>query len=640
MNMPVFTPVSVSSFADGKSFGASGSFEIVRGELTFDVDPNAPANSMIVDLDLAPRQPNGLVRFTSALVVIRPVDAALGNRTVVVDIPNRGRVLSLHQFNESIRDENDPQWLDAGNGFLFEQGYTLASIGWQWDVKPGQGLWHAAPVLPADISGEVVCQFQSSHSTKTMPLGQLGDVTYPPDRQQHDLARLYERRKGRWNLIERSVWQFARRSGGTSVPSDAHVYSAAGFKPGVTYQVAYPATGPSVVGTGFLAVRDFAASLRQPSNATDMVFDTVLGFGASQTGRFLRHFVYEGLNTDVRGKRVFDGVIAHIAGGQRGDFNHRFAQPSALGAAGYGQQFPYAAVATTDPHTGQCDGLVPQTNAPKMMLTNTAWEYWRGDASLIHIDGVAEQDIDEHPDTRVYLFSGCQHIDTGLPLTNRYPALGLHTRNHMGVLGCSGLLRAALVNLHHWVLGTPPPGSRHPRLSDGTAIRREQALENTVDLLGSLAPERLGRMYVVDPGDNAMRIANHYPAKQGSEYPAYVSALDEDSNELSGVRLPDLTVPVGTHTGWNPWNEETGVIGHPTMFFGSTLMFAGDDSDLMPGDPRPSVSSRYANRSTYVQKVKDACSALVGEGYLLETDVEGTIAACLERYDTVFKAAS
>src|SRR5260370_22292911 len=100
-----------------------------------------------------------------------------------------------------------------------------------------------------------------------------------------------------------------------------------GFVPGRIYEVVYTASDPAVVGAGLAAVRDFTDYGKHDAKASAAA-SSVYACGASKTGRCLRHLVYQGFNASESGQKVFDGLIVYVAGAGRGNFNHRFAQPS------------------------------------------------------------------------------------------------------------------------------------------------------------------------------------------------------------------------------------------------------------------------------------------------------------------------
>lgn len=392
-----------------------------------------------------------------------------------------------------------------------------------------------------------------------------------------------------------------------------------------------------------LAVRDAGVWLRHASelNLVKGGYERIYAHGVSQCGRLLRHMIYLGLNLDEDGRPVFDGLLPHVAGGRTGEFNHRFAQPSCQSNPGFGHQFPFAGNNLTDPLTEQTDGLLNrlrELNAvPKIIYTDSAAEYWRGDAGLAHIDSAGSADLEPASETRRYLFAGTQHLPGAPELMDGQGPDGSTGRHPYNAVDYIPLLRAALVNLDRWASdGVAPPASRHPRRDDATAVTQEAHLAALPAIPGRSLPDpsRLWRVREIDVGPDAERGIAAYPVREGREYPHLVSAADGDGNDLAGIRLPDLTVPVGTHTGWNLRHPDTGAPEQLMSMQGSTHWFAATrERRLADDDPRPSIAERYAGRDDYADRVRAAASQLVAEGYLLAEDADLVVNSCLERYD-------
>jgi hypothetical protein len=353
-----------------------------------------------------------------------------------------------------------------------------------------------------------------------------------------------------------------------------------------------------------------------------------------------RHFLSLGLNRCEDGSRAYDGFHVHVAGARRGAFNHRFAQPSNQTTPLWGHVFPFADVATSDPLTGSTGGLLDRQvttgDLPKIISTDSAAEYWRGDAALAHIDATGRRDLPEHPSTRRYLFAGVQHTP-GYPGQSRTnPGTGTIARYRLNVLDYLPLHRAALVNLDRWITeGVEPPPSRHPRISDATAVERKEVLATFARLPDFEPPEpqRLPFVRTVDMGGDEATGIGRYPAREGAFYPALVSAVDGDGNETGGIRLPDITVPVGTHAGWNPRDPVTGSPEQIVAMNGLTLWFAPDEATRAARrDPRRSLAERYRDEADYAAKVRAAAVRLAAERYLLEEDVDRVVEAAVVRY--------
>lgn len=639
-------------YRDGERFGDAGPYELFEGSVHFRVDPQSPANAGIVDLALAPHDASGGVGFSAKLLVLAPVERHPRGGKLLIDVPNRGRRLAS-SFNRVPRDLALTDPLAPGDGFLFRHGFALATVGWQWDVPKDQGFWLDAPLATengAPIRGQVICRLQPTGDARSIHIGQLGRASYAPIDANGVDARLFERpyEDAPLQEIERSEWRFARDTDDGPEPSDAYIFREAGFEAGRHYVLIYESEAPRVAGVGLLAVRDVAVAMREGALLPNGErHDHIYGYGASQTGRFLRHFLYEGRNVGENGVRAFDGLLPHIAGSQRLDVNHRFAQPSSPGAPGPNRVFPFAAATTEDPLSGRKDGLLARarasTSAPRVLFTNTSWEYWRGDASLIHTLADGSADAPEDDAVRIYMFAGTQHIPGSLPQTNGNPLLGIRGRHGFGVVDHAPLLRAALINLDAWVReGIEPPASIHPRLGDGTAVARREVLEafEALPEMEVLDPQRLEVVREMDLGDLAERGIVRYPLEAGALRRTYVSSIDADYNEIAGIRLPDISVPVGSHSGWNPRHPDIGAPEQAVSFMGFTRFFPATEAERQrTGDPRRSIEARYRDRDDYLARVREAARDLVSRRYLLEEDVESVVEACALRYDAALARA-
>jgi hypothetical protein len=644
-----FEVASRLPYAGERRFGAVGSYEQVDGTAHFAVDPGHAANASICDLQLAPRNAAGRVEFTADFSIVLPADAGRANGRCIVELPNRGRRRVVAMMNCAPPDAPVGPQADPGDGFLFARGYTVASIGWQWDVYPSPELLSLSVPSAGErgkrIGGQTMVEIRPNERGTTRLLADRIHRPLPAAPGEQPGARLLVRdwEDGEDTVIPRSRWAFARETpAGAVEPSGEHVWLEGGFEPGRIYQLVYDTDRAPVVGLGLLAARDVAQFLRTPSatNPCGNAFRALILYGISQTGRMQRHFLSLGLNRCEDGSRAYDGFHVHIAGARRGAFNHRFAQPSNQTTPLWGHGFPFADVKTSDPLSGRSGGLLDRLaaagDAPKIVSTDSAAEYWRGDAALAHIDTTARRDLPEHPSTRRYLFAGTQHTPGYLGQSRTNPGTGTIARYPLNVLDYRPLHRAAFLNLDRWITEDhEPPPSRHPRLSDATAVERETLIAAFGRLPGLTPPDpqRLPSIRTVDMGaDEAVGIAR-YPAREGAFYPAMVSALDADGNEIGGVRLPDVTVPVGTHTGWNPRDPATGSPEQIVPMNGLTVFFAPDEATRAArGDPRRSLAERYRDAADYEVKVRAAALRLSAERYLLAEDVPGVVEAALARY--------
>ncbi len=635
-------------YAEGREFGDTGSYEQIDAVLTFAVDPLAEVNRDIVDLDRAPRDNDGRVRFTADFSLVKPVDPDRGRHRLLIELPNRGRRRVVDTFNRS--GEEASASAAPGDGFLFERGLTVASIGWQWDVYRDDVLMGLDPPL-ADLSeetdpGRSVVEIRPNQRKSTWLLAdrvhkplRAGNLTDPE-------AVLYIKdfEDGEESVIPRPHWRFARETASGIEPSDEHVYLEGGFRPGKYYQLVYAPKDSPIAGGGLLALRDVTSFLKYDSAALLPEvgrLDHAIGYGVSQTGRMLRHFLHIGLNIDEEGRHVFDGLLPHVAGARVGSFNHRYAQPSNQSYPGFGHLFPFTDAVQTDRLTGRADGLLKRLRekdaVPKIIYTNSSAEYWRGDCSLMHTDSDGRRDVELDADARMYHFAGTQHGGGTVPQGRGAAAEGALGRYAYNVVDYSPLLRAALVNLERWVSeGTEPPPSTYARVESETAVTRSAVLDVFDRFPDQVTPDRskLWVIRAIDLGARASEGVGEYPTIEGATYSGLVPAVDSDGNEVAGIRLPDLTRPVASHAGWNLRDPETGSPDQQIPMQGFTRWFPVTRAAReAQGDPRLSIEERYSDRAEYVELVRRDAEKLANEGYVLEQDIGLVVQNATDRYD-------
>ena len=635
---------------DGQAFGAAGAYEKITGIVRFAYDPDHARHRDITDLGRAPRNARGLVESWADFYLLRPVDPSRGRRRLLLDVPNRGRKVALGMFNSTARTPDPTTREDFGNGFLLRQGYTIAWCGWQHDVPRRDGLMALTVPAATGVNGWVRCHFRPNCATDVLPLADRYHHPYPAANLEDSEAQLTVRGDGGAPVetVPRSAWRFARRAGERLVPDPRHLHLPGGFVPGHIYEFVYRVQDPPVVGLGLLAAPDVAAWLRYASaadgNPCAGELDGAYVFGVSQSGRFLRHMLYLGLTEDESGRPAFDAVWPHVAGARRGEFNLRFGQPSLNVMHAAGSLFPFTADVQEDPVTGARDGLlarlVARGRVPKIMLTNSSAEYWRGDASLIHSDVEGRNDVKPRAGVRIYLFAGTQHTPGALPPLEADPNTGGRGLQRFNVVDYAPLVRAALVNLDRWVReGVEPPESAFPRIADGTAVPAESTVDVFRRIPGVRFPDRIEHPARLDFGPDIERgIAATLPPEAGAAFPTYVSAVDAEGNEVAGIRPPELLAPLGTFTGWNPRHPDQGAPGDLMDMMGSTLPFARTRAAREPtGDPRLSIEERYPTREAYLADVHDCAQRLVASRHVLAEDVEAIVERAGRRYDWILK---
>ncbi|MFM9940066.1 MAG: alpha/beta hydrolase domain-containing protein [Hyphomicrobiaceae bacterium] len=646
-----------SSFAGGQAFGNVGAYERIKGRARFAIDPKAPAQAGIVDLDKAPVDAKGLVHFATDIAILRPVDPGKGNKRVFFDWGNRGNVRCLQFFNDA-QHSNDPRTAaHAGNGFFFRRGYTLAFAGWQADLLPGGDRFLLDVPVAMDngkpVTGPVRVEYiVDKPGIKTLPLSSRASTrSHPTVSLDTKTASLTRRRYpgDPRQPVPPEAWMFARTETGIGldavgaetaiVASPVHIHMPAGFEPGWIYEIIYQGRDPLVLGLGHVAVRDFVSFLKSGKpdsagkpNPAGGPIEKAYGWGRSQTGRCIRDFIHGGFNADAAGKRVFDGLLPHVAGAGRMWMNHRFANAIVSGGQQYedhlnpADAFPFSYARSTDHLTGKTDAICkrPDTD-PLVFHSQTGTEYWQRRGSLVHTD-TQGNDLAQPDNVRVYFWSSSQHFAD--PLLKTVTNAGV-CQNKQNVVWTSMLFRAALDNLDAWASkGTLPPDSRMPKRSDGTLVEMETWRKGFPEIPGVMTPAEPSRLELLDFGQLAAKgILDEPPKHTGKHYAVLVPAVDADGNDIAGIRAPMVQAPLATYTGWNLRMRGQG-FGAMHEFTGSTIPFAGTASERkQTRDPRKSVSERYPDVAAYQKAIGGAAKKLVAERLMLEEDVERCIAA-------------
>jgi hypothetical protein len=620
----------------GKEFGLAGPYEQLTGRVFFAVDPNDPHSRRIVDVDKAPRNAAGLVEFSSDLVIIKPKDLNRGNGSALVEIANRGGRAMVRFFDRS-RGEDE-----LGDGFLMRNGFTLVWVGWQFDVANGLRLH--APVATDNgrpITGWVRSDFVFPAKTSDASLGHRGQraqMAIDPESADYRLT-VRDSVLGERQLLPRSDWQFGRLVDGVFTRDARFIYLKSGFEPGRIYEVVYRTSNPAVVGLGLAAVRDLVSYLKYEKNDLAGV-RRAIGFGISQSGRFLRHFLYQGFNADERDRQVFDGIDAHVAGGGHGSFNHRFAEPS-RDASPFStfffptDIFPFTDVEQTDSETGERDGLLTLTAAekvlPKIFYTNSSYEYWGRAASLVHITIDGKSDAQMMDNVRIYYFPGGQH---GL---GQFPPVRNQSRNLVTPVDYVWAMRALLLRLNAWASdGTAPPESQYPKIADGTLTSLDGLKFPKIPEV--MPPANPHGAWRVDYGPEfrSRGLIASEPPRIGRPFPVMVPQVNSDGIDLAGVRMPEVAVPLATFTGWNQRDPKIGAPDQLLDFTGSYLPFAKTKADRdRLADPRLSIEERYPSREQYLGMITEAALKLVKGGYLLADDLPRIIERAEQHWEYV-----
>lgn len=617
---------------DGAPFGDAGPYEKLQGRIHFEVDPSNPRNRIIADLDKAPRNARGMVAFSSDLQILRPRDPARGNGVLLFDVVNRGATRLLSVFSRGTAS-NDPTTAEHfGDALLLREGYTLVAVGWQFDVPAERGLLGLrAPIATENgrpIRGWVRMWVVPDAPAASLPYAtaSYNTTAYPPVDPESPDARLTVREGilAPMRLIPREQWRFARDEDGTPVADPRSLWLQGGFQPGLTYEVAYETQDPPVAGLGLAALRDTASALRYSADSVAPGRYAYM-YGASQTGRLIRHLVYEGFTIDEQERKAFDAAFIHTGGPGRGSFNERFAQPNELGSFTQ-TRFPILYRTTTDPVTGIRDGLgarIPAGQEPRLFLVDTSSEYWdRGRvAALRHVSLDGTEDVTDAPNVRVFQIAGTQHGSGQFPPNQGNGQLRANSNDYRWAQ------RGLLMALDAWVrLGTEPPPSLHPRLSDGTLVAHRDFTFPPIP--GVPLPTFV-------PGGARPEVGAPYSA-----LPFLVPAVDDDGNETGGIRLPEQAVPLMTLTGWQFRSERVGAPRILLAMQGAHIPLPATRADREgAGDPRRSVAERYASRDDYLARIRDAAAALARQRYVLDEDVPRLVERAGRQWDWLLSGA-
>jgi len=624
---------------DGRSFGNGGQYAKLVGRAYGQVDPSDPRNSVIADLNLAPRNASGMVDYDTDIFILKPLDPTRSNHRLFFDVNNRGDMRALSSMDSATSGGNDPGAADdSGNGFLLEQGYTIVSAGWDATVQAGNGrLTITVPVARnADgttIAGPALEELVvDDTTTMTMPLTYAANSA---DKSQANLT-LRVRYEDPPTPVPADGWAF----GDDALRSVRLEPSGTSFQQGRLYELTYTARDPLVAGIGFAALRDVATFLHRANfddqgNANPLAGNVqyVYTFCSSQPCRTMHDFLWLGFNQDEAGLRVFDGILNWVGGGDGIFMNYRFAQPGRTHrqhiARWYPEyQFPFANQVLFDPVTGKTDGrlrrCIDTSTCPQIFEVNSENEYWAKAMAVFQLDAEGN-DLPDPANVRYFLLSSLPHgagSGPGICQQNRNPL----TPNPM--------LRALLVNLDQWVSsGAEPPVSRMPRRADGTLV--PPLPQDSVGFPAIPGVVYNGRNHTGDLFDFGplfdKGILSVLPPKLlGTPYPALVPRTDADGNDAAGVRLPDVAVPLATYTGWNLRAVPPGA-NDGCDASGMKIDFPATQADrLASRDPRLSLEERYPTHDGYVNAVTRAATDLEQQRLLLEQDVQAYIQAAAQ----------
>ena len=624
---------------NGRPFGAAGPYEKLSGKVHFALDPALPQNAIIVDLNLAPKNAKGLVEFSADFYLLKPVDPARGNGRLFYEAGNRGSKRILPVFQNAANSADPATNEEFGNGALMQQGFTLLWMGWQWDVPEGR-MRMEIPIATDNgrtITGWVRGNFIPGAKATSALIADRGHQPYPvvdPASTEHRLlVRTLPTDPPR--EISRATWRF---TGPGSITLDR------GFEPGLIYDVVYRARDPRVVGAGLAGTRDIVSFFKHATAAEGNPSPGIthaIGWGVSQTGRFLRHLVYQGFNEDERGRIVFDGLIDQVGGAGRGSFNHRFGQQSRDQLQHFNilypvDMFPFTDAEQLDPETGITDGLLARATrsntVPKFFHVLTDSEYFNRAGSLVHTDVTGTRDVPPPATSRIYVIASAPHIVGAFPPAP-FQDQDFVGRADMNPLVYTPVIRALFRAMDRWITeGAEPPRSRYPLLVDGTLTAVDKSGWPTIP--GYPRPQSPMTTYRLDFGPEWDKgIVTKEPPGIGKPFIGRVPAVDEAGNGRAGIRLPEIAVPLATHTGWNYRRATIGAPDRLASEIGSYLPLPRTRAEReKTGDSRKSIAERYAGLEDYLGRISLATLELVRDQFLLPEDAPGIIERARTHY--------
>ncbi|TKB45537.1 alpha/beta hydrolase domain-containing protein [Thalassotalea mangrovi] len=602
-----------------KDFQFKGqTYQAVSGIFHFEFDPGHKANQAITDIALAPKGTNGQVSATANFFIIQAKDPK-HRKGALVEVSNRGSKAALRYFNLAERSNYPNASKLLGDGLIQELGLSLVWVGWQGDVAAAEHAMLAQLPILEGIEG-----FARSDWTLDTPHSQLSiahrpgiDVVYPIDLEKKDQAWL-TRREGRDNLrvvVSKERWQLT--DNGEIIIGD--------FQPGI-YELVYPTKNPQLTGLGLGIIRDTGEFLKR-DNSPYKVGKT-LAFGVSQTGRFLRHFLYQGFNETESGVLAFDGMFIHTAGAGRGSFNHRFAQPSRdahrMSAFFYPTDiFPFASAPLRSQISLKKDGLLKrfhETYYPKVFYTNTGYEYWGRAAGLIHTNGI--YDVEPLANERIFHLASTQHFVQPLEDVQQ---VGKDSRLYQGnAINFLPHLRALLGQLTDWVVNDQVPiDSRYPKYADQTLSNFSHF--QLPEWLNIQKPFKPHTAYEVDYGKRfATGIIDNNPPLIMAEIVPPVPKVDDNGHELGGIRHPLIEAPIATFLPWS--------LRHGKFASNEMVDFRGGIYQW----PEQRIRKRYATKQEYLQHVTKVSEQQIKAGVLLAQDKPGILAQAESLWDWHF----
>jgi hypothetical protein len=650
-----------SSYLGGASWGNAGPYEMLRGTAFLVADPHNPHDAVIVDLENAPRNAAGLVEFSTPFLILKPVDMQRSNHKIFYAVNNRG-----NNLEGLLTATTAGQVSGTDAGYAMTRGYVVVDAGWEGDVVPTAtklvaNLPRARMPDGDPITGPMRYEYsdRASGTFTTNLEGTPGFLSYEAADTDTDSATftVADSEYGPKTRISPTRWAFGKCPTGEAslVPDDVDLCYFDGFDNTKIYELIYQAKNPIVMGLGFATTRDIASFLRYElrddagnPNPVGPGIRRAYAAGGSQTGGYLRDYIYLGFNEDETGRKVFDGIIPWIAGTDRVFINVRFADPNTYSEQDRQHNYlqssypPFTYAVTTDPISGIHDGILkrPRTD-PLVMQVDSESEFWQLHGSLNVVDGLGNP-VAIPGNARLYFVGNTAHAfisgsflfptpGTAALCSNPTPASGINWET----------LRATLRNIDRWAEasghqrgddaeGFEPPKTNYPSVLDGTLVTLNEAAAAFPAIPNVSFPTVYDTYQLLKFGPRfgpQGGVLTVEPPLNGPSYAIRLPQTDAIGIHLAGVHQIESRVPLGTSTGWNirsPAHRGPNLC----VLTGSYFPFATTKAErLLSGDPRPSLQETYVNHDGFVNAVKAAAHELVREGFLLEADADADVEA-------------
>ena len=678
--------------------GASGPYSVITAVVKGKLNPKHPNNAGIVDILNAPVGSDGLVAYSTDVVILRPKSASTARRVMFYDVVNRGNKIGLTRYV-------GPGAMDTGAApnaafpSLLSSGYTVVWSGWQSNVAQtgtsataGTGLVGTNFPTAINADGSPITGLSREEYIPDYAGGTLNliPLSYPPA-SMTDMSQVTFTARQSWlnasGLQEYNVpsvpvttWSYVTATNGTvsvqfTPPASVPTPNGSNVAPdsGTIYSFVYNAKNLVISGIGFAAVRDLITFLKNSSSdaqgnanpLNDMKgaacadpsscasnpstnYDVSIAEGVSQSGRYLRDFLYQGFNDNAAGGKVFDGMLPIIPAGRRTWTNWRFNQAGRWGKMHEdhwmpGDQFPFSYTTITDPVGGTNDGLMKlclATNTcPKIMQIDGTFEWWGGRASLVVTDGKGK-DLALPNNVRYYLIAGTQHgggagVTTGVVVQPSAATAGTLFNSNLCQFASSPVSmtpveRSLIPAMENWITrNINPPASQYPTVAAGTLVAPSQAAIGfpvlttasvpniTASTAQSLNANFAGSISQIMVTNYSKAVPTYDLSKQ---YTVLVPKVDKNGNEISGILMPEMAVPVATYAGWNVRGAFHAMEEGCSSTGSSIQLPLTAAAAQAAGDSRSALSNLYLGRADYINKFSTATDSLVSRGFLTNLD--------------------